>query len=185
MKSIHSTHPRRRSGFSLIEVTIAMAIVAVAVVSLLGMLPRGMQTMQQAGDQAIFGRIHQQILSELQLTSWEMTPGVTQIVDDFDGQIRFYDDQGVEVDGTDDRMQVYAARVHVPPIGSGTRPDSIGGGAFPQMMVGNEPSSDVRTVLVEIAPSASADFDFDDEINFRLINVFQTTLSRLGRNYDS
>jgi uncharacterized protein (TIGR02598 family) len=65
---IQSNGSRKRDGFSLIEVTIAMAIAAVAVLSLLGLVPQGMDTMREAGDEAIQGRIHQQILNELQMT---------------------------------------------------------------------------------------------------------------------
>jgi len=75
MRVIHSTRSIR--GFSLIEVTIAMAIAAVALVTLLGLIPQGMETMREAGDQAIMGRIHQQILNEIQLTPFEDASGAS------------------------------------------------------------------------------------------------------------
>ena len=47
------------AGFSLIEVTISIAITAVALVALMGMLPAGMKTMREATDRAVETRIHQ------------------------------------------------------------------------------------------------------------------------------
>jgi len=62
---------KNTKGFSLIEVTIAMAIASVALVTLMGLIPQGMNTMREAGDQAIMGRIHQQVMSELQMADYD------------------------------------------------------------------------------------------------------------------
>src|SRR5690606_28035563 len=86
----------RERGFSLIEVTIAMAIAAVALVTLLGLIPQGMNTMREAGDQAIQGRIHQQLLNEIQMTPFEDKNG-TSLIDIYDKMEFFYDSQGEEL----------------------------------------------------------------------------------------
>ncbi len=78
-------------GFSLIEVTIALAITAVALVSLMGMIPQGLSTMREAADQAIEARIHQQILGEIQLTPFSDSDGGTgSPLNDFHQQERAF-----------------------------------------------------------------------------------------------
>ena len=85
MKILLLPKPRGpETGFSLIEVTIALGITAIALVSLMGMLPKGMETLRRAADKAIEGRIHQQILGELQLTPWETPNGGDIPVREFD-----------------------------------------------------------------------------------------------------
>lgn len=104
-----------RSGFSLVEVTLAMAIAAVALVTLLGLIPQGLSTMREAGDLAIGGRIHQQVLNEIQMADFDS-------IDNFDGMIIYYDAQGEELESslgganaTPTPGTVYTARVRVQP----------------------------------------------------------------------
>lgn len=101
------TKPRRKAGFSLVEVSIAMAIGAVALVSLIGLIPQGLKTVEEATDQSIEARIHQQILGELQLTPFRdknNNPDLhTSPLKQFHRQVRIYDGQGVEL-GYQDRL---------------------------------------------------------------------------------
>ena len=71
-------------AFSLVEVTIAMAIAALGIVSILGLLPQGMDTMVAAGDEAIQARIHQQLLNEIQMTPYKVV-STSSPIDEFDG----------------------------------------------------------------------------------------------------
>lgn len=59
---------RRRSerGFSLVEVAIAIGILAVALVALLGLLPGGMTTFRTAMDTSITAQIAQRIMHDLE-----------------------------------------------------------------------------------------------------------------------
>ena len=189
------THPmtladRREGGFSLIEVTIAIAITAIALVSLMGMLPQGMETMRQASDRAVEARIHQQVLGEVQLTPWKSADGSgNPPIEKYDKQIRYYDDQGIELLASDKGSfeHVYTARIHVPSLnGSPRLPESVGGDPYPGTSVpGDVQNKDLRLVIVEITSLTVPNFDFDKPEFKDEIRTFQTVLAKLGQEYEA
>ena len=63
--------PRKRSGFSLVEIVVAVGIVATVMVALLGMIPTGLSTVNEAADTMAEIRIAQQVIGEVQLTEWK------------------------------------------------------------------------------------------------------------------
>lgn len=179
------------SAFSLVEVTIAMAIAAVAVVSMLGLLPQGMDTMREASDQAIEGRIHQQLLSEIQMTPYKVGASNNPI-DDFNGLEIYYDSQGEELGDSDSGgttasgdpikgsfEHIYSARVTLPEVdangkGEGKAPNSVGGADFDGFSFTGDPSGGsgsggsqarwnpyIRPVIIEVAPVGGLGADFD------------------------
>lgn len=183
-------------GFSLIEVTIAMAIAAVAMVTLLGLIPQGMNTMIEAGDEAIMGRIHQQLLNEIQLTPFSDSVG-DSLLKEFDGQRFFYDSQGEELSNTmesgsatADREEgsfahIYTARISIPDFGTAL-PDSLGGTSFDGVTFGGGAiNENIRPVIVEVAAVAGLGkgFDFDREENFHLIETYQSMVVKMGRDF--
>lgn len=186
-------------GFSLVEVTLAIGITAVALVSLMGMLPKGMQTLQKANDLAVMGRIHQQILGELQLTPWESTMGGAPI-DSFDGMVRYYDDQGIELAPADKGSfaHVYTARITIPRQG-GKLPQSVGGGNHGGVKVPGEQSMlDVgsaedfmRLVIVEVTGITDPRFleglpaTFDSAEALSGIRVYRTVVAKMGQEYEN
>lgn len=183
--------PRKNGGFSLVEVTIAMAIAAVALVTLIGILPQGMDTMREAGDMAIEARIHQQILSEMQMAEFEK-------LDDYDGMEFFYDDQGEEIGdsrgGGDSGAKgsfnhIYSARATVPQISGGSAPDSVGGGSFDGVSFdqNNEVNERLRMVIIEVAAvgGRGANFDWSEEANRPLIATYQTLVADMGKDFSS
>src|SRR6266436_6376560 len=56
----------RRSGFSLVEVAIAISIFAIALVALLGLMPGGMSQFRKAMDTTVTAQIAQRIMHELE-----------------------------------------------------------------------------------------------------------------------
>ena len=178
-------------GFSLIEVTIAMAIAAVAVVTLLGLVPQGMETMRAAGDEAIQGRIHQQILNELQMTPFEDINKKSPL-DDFHEREFYYDSQGEELSDSENQgsvpedrkkggfAHIYSARVSIPSAVGGSKFDgySFGEGA---------PNAFVRPVIVEVAPVAGLgqNFRWDEEQNRNLISTYQSVVVKMGQDYSA
>jgi uncharacterized protein (TIGR02598 family) len=196
MKISHLPKPRgHEGGFSLIEVTIALGITAIALVSLMGMLPKGMETLRRAADKAIEGRIHQQILGELQLTPWEDASGGDPLVKTFDKQVRFYDDQGIELLEVDKggAEHVYTARIHVPESGTGL-PASVGSGTYSGVM--SEDMSDggltyLRLVIVEITSIVDPRFLSDPKNAFdrpefqKNIRTFRTVIVKMGQEYEA
>ena len=71
MKTTLRRKPRKRFGFSLVEIVVAVGIVATVMVALLGMIPTGLSTVNEAADTMAEIRIAQQILGEVQLTEWK------------------------------------------------------------------------------------------------------------------
>ena len=192
--------PTRQRGFSLIEVTIAMAIAAVAVVTLLGLIPQGMDTMRAAGDEAIQGRIHQQILNELQMTPFEDLGGNSPL-DQYHHMEFFYDAQGEELSDSKNQgsvpeerkkgafAHIYSARVSVLSVGgSNQAPDSVGSSNFEGYKFGgDEPNQFVRPVIVEVAPVAGLgqNFRWDEERNRNLISSYQSVVVKMGQDYSA
>ena len=160
----------RSDAFSLIEVTIAVAITAVALVSLMGMLPQGTDLMKRATDTAIEARIHQQIVGEVLLTEWDSK-------DDFDNVERGYDDQGIHIatngrvfaSGRTNDNVVYQARIRVP-----AQPVTLPGGAVDE---------NLQLVLVDVTNRREPNFDFDAVANRRHVNTYQSIIAKMGQNY--
>lgn len=153
----------RVSGFSLVEVTLAMAIAAVALVTLFGLLPQGLNTMREAGDLAIGGRIHQQVLNEIQMADFDS-------IGQFDGLVIYYDAQGEEIDAqrggagsTPPTGTVYSARVVL-------QPDTAGR----QFM---------RPVTIQVAATGErSDFDWDSEDTRLQRTNHQTMVVKMQRD---
>ena len=80
-----------RGGFSLVEVTLALGIIAFAFVALLGMLPAGLSNFRQSIDTVNEATIVQDLNSMVQVTDWSK-------VDDLDysksGEVYYYSEEG-------------------------------------------------------------------------------------------
>lgn len=185
----------RCQGFSLVEVTLAMAIAAVAFVSIIGMIPQGLQTMQEAGDQAIEARIHQQILNELQMAPYG-EPDITTVIDEYNGLEVYYDDQGEELgdssggnSGEGDFEHVYSARISLPQKGD-SAPESVGGEKFEGFRFSESVAKEqinwfLRPVIIEVAAVSGRgrNFEWDDPENRRLISTYRSYVVKMGRDY--
>jgi uncharacterized protein (TIGR02598 family) len=71
---------RRRSGnlgFSLVEVTLAIGIIAFAIVPMLGLIPMGLSTSRQAVDNTIEAQIIQQLSNQAQQTDFSQLSSLT------------------------------------------------------------------------------------------------------------
>ncbi|MEI6071372.1 MAG: Verru_Chthon cassette protein B [Verrucomicrobiae bacterium] len=85
--------PQKRSGrggFSLVEVTLAIGIVAFAFLTILGLIPTGLRTFRGAIDTSVSGQIFQRIVNEAQQTDFDTLVATTQTT-------RYFDDQGNDV----------------------------------------------------------------------------------------
>lgn len=191
---IKNNKHRRDAAFSLVEVTLALGITAVALVSLMGMLPQGMKTLQRANDQAVMGRIHQQILGEIQLTPWEAEGGGSPPLDSFDKSVRFYDDQGIELPASDkgEFNHIYTARILLPRAGQ-TMPNSVGSTSHGGVAIPGDDEMTpelVRLVVVEITGSADERFLNDpvngfDSLSPKVIQTYRTLAVKMGRVFDN
>lgn len=85
---------KRLQGFSLVEVTIALGLVAFAVVTVLALLPTGLTSIRESIDETVRTQISQQIAADVL-----QTPFVS--VTDF---TRYYDNEGFPVSGETDAI---------------------------------------------------------------------------------
>jgi uncharacterized protein (TIGR02598 family) len=80
-----------RSGFTLVEVAMAIGIAAFAFVALLGLIPTGMSTFRGAVDTANEAWIAQNLHSMVQVTEWEE---VDKLDHSQSQEIYYYDEEG-------------------------------------------------------------------------------------------
>lgn len=188
-----SNRGRGAGGFSLIEVTIAMAIAAIALSTLMALIPQGMNTMRDAGDEAIMARIHQQILNELQMADFDALDSA--YTDSGQPMELYYDSQGEELGDSKNSSgagikgsfeHVYTARITIPRLGGGSLPESVGGGSFDGFTFdrGKTRSALLRPVVIEVAAVAGLAQTFDWSEKYRhLIETYQTSVVKMGQAY--
>lgn len=110
-----SSFPRsssRRAGFSLVEVVLAVGVVAFAFVAVLGLLPAGMTQFRQAVDTSVCAQIAQRIIMDAQQADFDVLTDKTVTAPNGgtpipnytfrapsvgDGAFRYFDEQGNEV----------------------------------------------------------------------------------------
>ncbi len=88
-KEISKIRPNR-GGFSLIEVTLSLAVVSFAFLSVFGLLPLGLNTFHSAIDISVGSQISQCIMNDLQETDFNTLTATPP-------GIRYFDNQGIEL----------------------------------------------------------------------------------------
>lgn len=122
------------AAFSLVEVVLAMGIVAFGITVILGLLPVGLNTVRQAMDLTSEGQIVQQISGEALVTPF------TQLSDKFSGKTFYYDDEGQKTAGAQSaRYWVTTTLTNPVYPGSSTAVDSY-----------------IRTIRAQVVSGASA-----------------------------
>jgi uncharacterized protein (TIGR02598 family) len=137
--NIISRRPRQplQGGFSLVEVTLAVAIAALAIITLLGLLPQGLEMSRKTGLITSNSYILEQIVRDLENAQWANIP-VTKVR-------KYYSDQGTEV-AQNSKKITFVAEIDY------TRTASLPQKATTQPYL--------RRVVVQVANSGSADFEF-------------------------
>ena len=122
---------RGETGFSLIEVVLAIGIVSFAFVTLLGLLPVGLTAFRQSIDTTVGSQIVQRVVNEAQQADYTslINSGTTQ---------RYFDDQANEVTAANANNSIYTVQVSV--SGTTSLPNSAG-----------VQSSNLATISVKIA----------------------------------
>jgi len=94
---------RRRTGFTLVEVALALGIIAMAFVPVLGLLPVGLDVSRKAIDATIASQIVQKLTNEAQQTDFSTLSTLSGITS-------YFDDQGIQLpDTTNVADAIYAA----------------------------------------------------------------------------
>lgn len=104
-KIVSSPHSTTQTGFSLVEVTLALGVVTVTMLSLMGLLSVGMQNSQQSARRDAKGDIAQSILGTVQLSQFEK-------LEAFHNSNFFYDVEGTPLSDGDQRA-VYRAQTRL------------------------------------------------------------------------
>lgn len=78
--SLHSLR-RNRSGFTLIEVTLAIAVALIGIVGVLAILPQGMQSARSAADNTITATVVENIFSQLRTGNFQQGGGTVICTD--------------------------------------------------------------------------------------------------------
>jgi len=116
------------NAFSLVEVTLALGIVAFSLVTLLGLMPLGLATFHKAVATSISSQIVQQVVTDVEQTDFTQlttsSNGVTQL------GLRYFDDEGNELPTAASPGAIYQVNVVVnaSPVlsgGSSTAPPSM------------------------------------------------------------
>ncbi len=92
----------RNGGFSLVEVTLAIGIIAFAFVALFGLLPTGMQTFRASVDSTNDITIMQEMNAMVQVTRWKH---IETLDENRGGDIYYFDEEGRRTDSEDSPSQ--------------------------------------------------------------------------------
>ena len=104
-----SSHSGKAAGFTLVEVSIAVGILAVALVALLGMMPAGLTNFRKAMDTSITAQIAQRVLLDMQQADFDTIVDAANASSGqsptfsfraptrSNPQFRYFDDQGNEL----------------------------------------------------------------------------------------
>lgn len=96
---------RPRTGFSLVEVTIAIGVMAVALVPVVSLLPIGLDSYRRAVEASVGTQIVQRVVSDLQQSNFSTITSTDGMVKQF--PLRYFDDQGSEKPGLSDEGVIY------------------------------------------------------------------------------
>ncbi len=141
----------RTAGFSLVEVTTAIGIVAFAFIALIGLLPSGLQVFRESIDSANEMWIMQNLNSMVQVTSWSKIEDLENVTFYFDEEGRLTDrvspEEGGETSQEVKDRRIYAVKLLV---SKPSRPGDPGSPAGSTAM--NAYSENVVRVIAVIAP---------------------------------
>lgn len=154
------------SGFSLVEVTVAIGIVSFSVIGISGLLLTGGKTFHQALDISVSTQITDRIMNEAQQTDFQ------DLINSTNPPTRFFDDQGNELSSA--VGAIYQARTLITPSTS-----------TPSTSTSSAPNPDLATVVVQVANNPGNLTPQLDPVNPKLWNdprLAITTYSGLVAN---
>jgi uncharacterized protein (TIGR02598 family) len=139
--------PARIDGFSLVEVSLALAIFAFAIIGLLGLLPNVVTTHKAAKEDTVLSQIKQRLWAEVLFTDGTK---LTEL-DNFE---RGFDSEGRELLNPTDPMVVYRGKIKIEeftPPGANSPSNSL---QRIQLFAVHDPTRD-GAILRAAKPSAS------------------------------
>lgn len=91
MKNRNHSSSSSTAGFSLLEITLALGIIAIALITLLGTLGSAMNRAHEAAGRTLSSQISQQLMGEIQLQDWASLNETTTF--------RYFNEFGTELEG--------------------------------------------------------------------------------------
>jgi uncharacterized protein (TIGR02598 family) len=138
-----------KAGFSLVEVVLAVGIMALGVVTILGLLPHGLEVSRQTANEQAESRIIDSIVGELQAMDWVTLNTQAKAVT---SKEYLYDDQGLSLEGLSDSevsaSLSYVARVDIPDLDV----------YLPTNAVAGAKNYNLRRVVIDVAATPLKDF---------------------------
>lgn len=172
-------HPRRHTppsapAFSLVEVTIAVAIAALGFLTLLGLLPQGMNMARNSAEMSVGSKIVQKISGDLQSMAWDRITWTGY------GPPRYFTNEGREMTKADTNAEdmaatlAYVASVQVPvkPMDVVLPAGTAGGNA-------TTPETYLRRVKISVATTQDTEFNFNTAPPARFTST-SALIARMG-----
>ncbi len=164
---------RFQSGFSLVEVVLAVGIMALGVVTILGLLPHGLEMSRKTANEQAQTRIVDQIAGELQSADWETLGGVIG-PGQAAGTVFQYDDQGLRT--TDSALTTYVARVKL-----AVENEVTTGMELPANNNNVAFNKNLRRIRIDVAASQDANFNFDNPPPAAPTKRFTSVIARMRK----
>lgn len=130
-------------GFSLVEVTLAVAVASLAIITLLGLLPQGLEMSRKTSLATTNSSIVEQVIRDLENVPWSRLPSPTG----GNTTTMLFNDQGIK-QSTDSNDVSFVAQV------------TFLQAALPR----SESTQDyLRRIVIKVAASSNADFKFEED----------------------
>jgi uncharacterized protein (TIGR02598 family) len=152
-------NPRSHSGFSLVEVALSVAIAALALITLLGLLPQGLEMSRKTSLLTNNSYILEQIIRDLENTQYSTLPAAKVR--------RYFNDQGSEVQQGDNNI-TFVAEIDPEQLAFLPLADAQMTYANPF----NNNRGNLRRLVIRVATTSSPDFQFgeNNRVSYSIFN---------------
>lgn len=156
-------------GFSLVEVVLAVGIMGLGVVTILGLLPHGLEMSRRTANEQAQTRIVDQIVGELQAADWATMGGL--IGSGSGQQVYQFDDQGLRT--TQSQYTTYVARVKL------AEQNEVTNGTIMPSNKASTRNLNLRRVSIDVAAVQNVDFNFDNPPPAAQLKRFTSLIAKM------